>query len=195
MRRFLRWLAAAVASVLALLAVGTWLIVHDEVSRLRSISAKSPPLNPLMRDAIVAADGIRSTSPTAWVLVRFMSPHHRPLRRLFETALTTFVVSRLFEPEELLRMYAHEAYLGTIEHRQILSVESASQVYFRKPADALTTAEAALLAGMIRSPNIYSPVRNPDRAIERRNVVLKRMHEMGFIDQGEFQRAVNEPLR
>lgn len=181
-------------ALIALLALGIWLIVRDEISTLRTASAKAPPLDPRIRNAILAAEGSHGTSPFVWGLVRSISPPRRALRWQFETSVTGFVVSRLFDREELLRIYAHEIYLGTVARQHVYGVDKASHVYYQKPVPALTTAEAATLAAMIRSPNFYSPLRNPDRALDRRNRVLKRMLELGFIDRKEFQRAIEQPL-
>ena len=68
-------------------------------------------------------------------------------------------------------------------------------MYFHKDVGNLTLAEAALLAGMIQSPNPYNPYRHPKRATERRNQVLRAMSEAGFIDAAAAEAASPQPLR
>src|SRR5262249_13161331 len=70
----------------------------------------------------------------------------------------------------------------------------AADAYFNKDVKSLTLPEAALLAALIRGPNLYSPYRNPTRARERRNVVLRRMRETGFITAGQEEEASRAPL-
>ena len=108
--------------------------------------------------------------------------------------MTAYVVSRLFTPDALFRVYAHELYLGNVGRQLVRGVEAASRTYFGKTAGELTTAEAATIAAMIRSPNAYSPLRFPLRARARRNRVLEAMRHDGFIDQAEYQRSIAEPL-
>ena len=74
-------------------------------------------------------------------------------------------------------------------------VGAASRAYFGKEVHQLTLPEAALLAGMIRGPNNYSPVANPERARERRDVVLTRMRDLGKISEADYRRARKEPVR
>jgi penicillin-binding protein 1B len=74
-------------------------------------------------------------------------------------------------------------------------VGAASRAYFGKEVHQLTLPEAALLAGMIRGPNNYSPVGNPERARERRDVVLTRMRDLGKISETDYRRARKEPVR
>jgi membrane peptidoglycan carboxypeptidase len=206
----------AVAST-ALLALGVWAIVHDEVSRLRSIASRATaPVPPVVAGAVLAAEdavflerpafsllALMPPSKTtlrcgpasiAYVMVRSVSPPRRALRWHIETSLATYVVSRLFTSEELFRMYANELYLGRIDGRTVRGVESASRAYFGKAARELTPAEAATIAAMMRSPSAFSPLDHPDRALARRDRVLERMLRSGAINPDEFQRGIKEPL-
>lgn len=200
-RGFARFVASLVALAL-LLALGVWLVVHGRVATLRSLSATVPPVPPLVAHAILAAEdpyilrppafSLRAVLPTppgtlacgpsplAFVLVRSLTPSRRALLWHLDTAVTSYVVSRLFAPEELLRIYAHELYLGTVDGHDVRGVEAGSRVYFGKPSRDLTVGEAATLAGMIHSPNFYSPIRYPERAQRRRDRVLERVRHFGF---------------
>src|SRR5690606_38617827 len=72
--------------------------------------------------------------------------------------------------------------------------EAASRGFFGKPASDLSVAEAALIAGLVRAPSSYAPTIDPDRAVERRNVVLMVMRETGALDQAQWESARAEPL-
>jgi penicillin-binding protein 1A len=215
MARFFRlailWAAGVAIALTLLAALGVWLIAGPKVARLRAIAARSAPVAPLVRDAILAAEDplflerprlslrafvplssrMRACAPTlAYQLVCSMTPRRRALWWSLETTVSTYVVTRVFEPEELLRIYAHELYMG----HNVMGVEAASAVYFAKASGDLTPAQAATIAAMIRSPNFYSPVKYPERVLPRRNFVLERMRTLGFIDERAFRAAIQEPL-
>ena len=109
--------------------------------------------------------------------------------------LTVFVVSQVFTPEELLRVYANEAYFGRMRGESIYGFASASAAYFGKPGNQLTFGEAATIAGMMRSPHYFSPVTHPDRATKRRNMVLERMHRDGIVDASQYRIEIEAPIR
>ena len=179
---------AVAASFVAILMIAAWLLVRDEVAAVRALSTRSvEPLSRNVRASIIAAE---DPSTIAFTLVRSVTRPRRALRWHLETGIATLVISRMFTAEELLTIYAHHVYLG----HEVRGVEAASRVYFGKSACDLTPAEAATIAGMIRSPSYYSPLNHPARAAERRDRVLERMHRLGFIDKNEFERATASPL-
>ncbi|MFJ4486825.1 transglycosylase domain-containing protein [Streptomyces longwoodensis] len=97
--------------------------------------------------------------------------------------------------EELGKKKILENYLNiTFFGEQAYGVEAASQRYFSKHAKDLTLPEAALLAGIVQSPTFYDPMNEPEQAIERRNVVLQRMAELGDVSQAEADAAKKTPL-
>lgn len=83
-------------------------------------------------------------------------------------------MTRLFSPEALLRIFAAHVYLGRVDGQLVYGFENAARAYFGK--EELDEKEAALLAGMLRSPSYYSPLKHPERALARRDFVLARMH-------------------
>ena len=88
-----------------------------------------------------------------------------------------------------------EAYLNTVYlSNGCYGVETASEYFFSKPASHLTVSEAASLAAILKYPYKYDPVRNPENNVERRNVVLDRMFELGKINENEYAAAKSEPL-
>ncbi|HPO17024.1 MAG TPA: penicillin-binding protein 1C [Candidatus Hydrogenedentes bacterium] len=92
--------------------------------------------------------------------------------------------------DEILTTYLNKAPYGL----NLIGAEAAARRYFGKPAMELTLPEAALLAGLPKSPNGFQPLKHAARAKTRRNYVLHRMHEEGFISQEEFARAKKRPL-
>jgi len=91
---------------------------------------------------------------------------------------------------DILERYLNIAYFGSGAY----GVEAAARRYFSKSAADLTLPEAATLAGIVQSPNTYDPLRNPDRSTTRRDVVLTRMQQLGFITPAEAETAISTPI-
>jgi len=125
---------------------------------------------------------------------RLLTPDRTMVRKLREAWLATLVEWR-YSKSQILEAYLNEIYLGQRGSLAIRGVGAASRAYFAKEAHQLTPGEAALLAGMVRAPNTYSPVLNPERARQRRDVVLGRMHELNTLDAAANERARKEPVR
>jgi len=107
-----------------------------------------------------------------------------PIRKLREIRYALALEKRYSKPE-ILERYLNIVYFGAGAH----GVEAAARRYFSKPASALNASEAATLAGIVQQPTAFDPLRNPQRAQDRRDVVLRRMAELGFISPAEAQRA------
>jgi len=118
----------------------------------------------------------------------------RTFRRKGLEALMAFLLELRYEKNEILEAYLNVIYLGQNGSVQILGVEQASQVYFGKHVTYLTLPEAATLAGMIRSPNVLSPLKYPERAKPERDSVLKAMNELKMITPEQYEAAVASPL-
>jgi penicillin-binding protein 1B len=123
----------------------------------------------------------------------YLNPR-RTFRRKAKEALMAVLLEARYSKNEILEAYLNEIYLGQNGSVQIIGVEQASQVYFGKHVTYLTLPEAATLAGMIHSPNMLSPLKYPERAKPRRDVVLKLMHEQGKITDREYEEAAASPL-
>jgi 1A family penicillin-binding protein len=111
-------------------------------------------------------------------------------RRKLKEVIVAAYLENLYSKQEILEMYLNKVYFGDGLH----GVEAASRGYFGKPAADLTVDEAALLAGLIRSPSSYAPTVNLDRAVARRNVVLQAMASSGAIDAATAERARSAPV-
>ena len=94
----------------------------------------------------------------------------------------------------ILTQYLNNAPYGTVGGQQAVGVEAAARIYFDKPAKRLTLAESALLAGLPQAPSDYSPFLYPDSALARRNQVLRRMADEGYISSAEASEAQQTPL-
>ncbi|GBD45583.1 Penicillin-binding protein 2D [bacterium HR41] len=94
----------------------------------------------------------------------------------------------------ILQTYLNTVPYGTVQGRTALGVEAAAETFFDKHARDLTLTEAALLAGLPQAPSYYNPFRNPRAALERRNEVLERMADLGYITRFEAARAKAAPL-
>ena len=123
----------------------------------------------------------------------FLTPE-RTFRRKAQEALLAFVLERRAEKKDILELYMNEIYLGQVGSFSIQGVGQAARMYFQKDVGNLTLPEAALLAGMIQSPNPYNPYRHPQRALERRNQVLRAMQDAGFATPAAVQAALAQPI-
>jgi len=140
--------------------------------------------------------GVQGGSTITQQLVknRLLTRQRTILRKLQEAWLAVLVESRYSKPR-ILEAYLNEIYLGQRGPLAIRGVGAAARVYFSKEVHQLTAGEAALLAGMVRAPNTYSPALNPDRARERRDAVLKRMQELAMLEPAAYERARRDVVR
>ncbi|MDA8121562.1 MAG: PBP1A family penicillin-binding protein [Deltaproteobacteria bacterium] len=124
----------------------------------------------------------------------FLTPEKSLWRKLREAELALVMEFR-YSKKQILEAYLNKIYFGQEGARGIYGVEEASRFYFSRSVGDLSLEEAALLAGIIRSPNRYSPLRMPAGARERRNWVLSRMSRLGMIGEREASRAARSPVR
>ena len=124
----------------------------------------------------------------------FLTPQ-RTLKRKLEETIVAFQLERRLSKQEIFEYYCNKVYLGQRGGFSISGFGEAAQVYFGKDAGSLTLPEAAFLAGIIRGPNLYSPYRNRDWALKRRNQVLDAMEDTGAIDAKQHDEATATPLR
>ncbi len=115
----------------------------------------------------------------------------KTLRRKLREAILATRLERIFSKDEILGLYLNKAYFGD----GLYGVEAASLGYFGKHASDVGAAEAALIAGLVKSPSTYAPTVSPQRALGRRNLVLQAMRDTGAIDEATYQSAVKSPLR
>ncbi len=119
----------------------------------------------------------------------FLSPD-RSFRRKIQEALLAIQIERRFTKDQIFTLYANQIYLG----HGVYGFEAASEFYFSKPARQLTLDQAALIAGLPKSPVYYSPINHPERALHRRNLVINSLLEDGKITAHQAADARNAAL-
>jgi penicillin-binding protein 1B len=143
-----------------------------------------------------AADVVQGGSTLTQQLAKnlFLSNKRSPIRKLRDMAMAR-ALERRYTKEEILEAYLNEVYFGHHDGLAIRGVGRAAQVFFGKDVSQVDLDEAALLAGIIRGPNLYSPTRNPERATERRNLVLDVMLDQKVITAEAHATARQAPLQ
>ena len=123
----------------------------------------------------------------------FLTPA-RTIQRKLSEILITFQLESRFSKGKIFEMYANQINLGQRGSFAVNGFGEAAQAFFGKDLRQLDTAQFALLAGLVQSPNRLNPYRHPERAIERRNLVLDVMQSIGDITPAEARTAQAEPL-
>jgi penicillin-binding protein 1B len=118
----------------------------------------------------------------------------RTFKRKITEAFMAVILDAKYSKREILEAYLNDIYLGRNRSISIIGVGEAAHFYFGKPVSELTVPEAALLGGMIRGPNNYSPFTSPERATARRNTVLGLMLKNKKIDRATYDQAITAPL-
>ncbi|HSF31593.1 MAG TPA: PBP1A family penicillin-binding protein [Candidatus Tectomicrobia bacterium] len=124
----------------------------------------------------------------------FLTPRRSIGRKGAEMIMAVMVEAR-YSKAAILELYLNEVYFGQRGSISINGIGEATRLYFRKGVKELTIPEAALLAGLIRAPHMYSPYKHPARALARRNRVLTAMLEEGYLTPEAAERARHTPLR
>src|SRR4249919_1521999 len=127
---------------------------------------------------------------TQQVAKNFLLTNEVSVDRKIKEALLALRIERTYSKDKILELYLNQIYLGFSAY----GVAAASLLYFDKSVNELTIAEAAYLAALPKAPSDLHPFRNRDRAIERRNYVIDRMVENGYIKPQDGEKAKKEPL-
>jgi penicillin-binding protein 1A len=128
---------------------------------------------------------------TQQVAKNFLLTNEVSFTRKIKEALLAMKIERTFSKDKILELYLNEIYLGMGAY----GVAAASLLYFDKSVHELSIAEAAYLAALPKAPNNYHPFRQRERAIERRNYVIERLAEDGYISAQDAAKAKKEPLK
>lgn len=123
----------------------------------------------------------------------FLTPERTFSRKVKEALLALYLEIRLSK-EDILKTYLDSAYFGQIGPVSIIGLTAAAKHFFGASPQELTLSQSALLAGLLKSPNGYSPIAHPDKAIRRRNIVLAAMHQANYIAADQEKHARREPL-
>ena len=119
----------------------------------------------------------------------FLHPR-RTLKRKFEELALAVLLEARFSKEQILELYLNSSYFGEGAY----GVESAARTYFGKSVSNLSLGESTLLAGLLQAPSAYSPYKHPERALNRRRVVLDRMVALGYLEQEQAEQADSTTL-
>jgi penicillin-binding protein 1A len=121
----------------------------------------------------------------------FFLTREKTFERKFAEILLALRIEQQLDKQTILQLYLNKIFFG---HRAY-GIAAAARVYYDKSLADLTVAEAAMLAGLPKAPSRFNPIANPQRALERRDYILRRMHELSFITEGEFRDALAEQDR
>lgn len=127
---------------------------------------------------------------TMQVARSFYLTRHKTFGRKLREILLAIKIEHKLKKEKILELYLNKVFLGN----RAYGVEAAAEVYYGKHLNELSLDEYAMLAGLPKAPSSLNPLANPTAAIKRRNHVLDRMHEQGYIDDNAYKQALAQPL-
>ena len=120
----------------------------------------------------------------------YLTPERTLRRKLTEVFLARKIEQNL-NKEDILTLYVNKIFLG----KNAYGIQAAAKIYYNKTLDELTLAEKAMIAGLPKAPSKYNPIANPERALERRNWIVGRMLQLGYINQTQYEHAITEPIQ
>jgi penicillin-binding protein 1A len=128
---------------------------------------------------------------TMQVARNFFLTREKTVSRKLREVMLAWKIEASLPKDEILELYVNQIFLG----QRAYGFAAAAQTYFGKPLSEITVAEAATLAGLPKAPSAYNPITNPRRAKTRQLYVLRRMHELHYINDDQFREAQNAPLK
>lgn len=195
-------------------------ILSDQLENRRPVTLDQVPK--VLQDAVIATEDVRfwhhpgvdpigllragfrnvrkggvaegGSTLTQQLVKNYYLTNERTFKRKATEAFMAVILDAKYSKREILEAYLNDIYLGRNRSISILGVGEAARFYFGKPVSELSLPEAALLAGLIRSPNNYSPFTRPDLAMQRRTTVLGLMLNQKKITQAEFGAAMTTKL-
>ena len=131
---------------------------------------------------------------TQQLVKNFFLTHERTFTRKFNEIIMSLLLESHYSKQEILEAYINEIYLGQHGSQAIHGFAMASEYYFARRLNELRVDQLALLVGLVRGASYYNPRRNPERAMERRNLVIRQMLSQGYLDKAEADKATLMPL-
>ena len=131
---------------------------------------------------------------TQQLVKNFYLTQERSFKRKLNEAYMAFLLERRYSKDEILETYANEIFLGQDGSRSIHGFGLAANFYFNRDLKELNIPQTALLVGMIKGPSAYNPIKSPDRALARRNLVIDLMEQERVIDAAQAAQAKEAPL-
>ncbi|MGH8641268.1 MAG: transglycosylase domain-containing protein, partial [Burkholderiales bacterium] len=139
---------------------------------------------------LIRGRGVQGGSTLTQQLVKnFFLTSERTVERKVTELFMAVLLELHYDKNEILETYLNEIYLGQDRDRAIHGVGLASLHYFGKTVDHLSLADSALLVGMVKGPAVYDPYRHPQRALERRNLVLRETRDQGYATMEQYAAA------
>lgn len=141
----------------------------------------------------VRSTGIRqgASTLTQQLARQLFLTHRRTISRKLQEAILASELESQFSKDEILEAYLNRVFMGG----SLYGMPSAARYFFGKDISQVTVSEAATLAAIIRAPNVYNSKVNPDRVIQRRNLVLQLMLDQGYLVDADYRRAVAEKMK
>ena len=127
---------------------------------------------------------------TMQVARNFFLTKEKTYERKIKEILLALKIERALSKEEILELYLNKIYLG----KRAYGIGAAAEVYYGTTLENLNVSQIAMIAGLPKAPSRFNPIANPSRATIRRNYVLKRMLQLGFINQGVYDEQVAQPV-
>lgn len=127
---------------------------------------------------------------TMQVARNFFLSSERSFARKFNEILLSLKIERLLSKDEILELYVNKIYLG----KRAYGIQAAAAIYYGKNVNELSLAQLAMIAGLPKAPSAYNPVNNPDRARIRRDWILGRMFNLGYIDRASYDASISAPV-
>lgn len=131
---------------------------------------------------------------TQQLVKNFILTPERSLRRKFDEAIMALIVDSRYSKQEILEAYANEIFVGQDGSRAIHGFGLGAHYYFNRPLSELRLHESALLVGLVKGASFYNPRRHPERALQRRNLVIDQMAAQGFVSAEAAAKAKREKL-
>jgi len=146
--------------------------------------------------ANISAGGVvqGGSTLTQQLAKNFFLTRERTIQRKLTEMLMALLLEAHYDKDEILEAYINEVYLGQSGNRAIHGFGLASLFYFGRPLDELQVSELALLTALVKGASYYNPFRSPERARQRRNLVLEQMVELGTLDAATAAAAAKAPL-
>ncbi|WP_144823787.1 penicillin-binding protein 1A [Marinobacter piscensis] len=141
---------------------------------------------------LVSTGSIQSGGSTITMQVakNYFLSRDRTFIRKFNEILLAIQIERELDKPQIFELYLNKIYLGN----RAYGIAAASQVYYNKPVNELSLAQMAMLAGLPKAPSAYNPLANPQRATQRRDWILGRMKEHGYISPDAYELAIQAPV-
>lgn len=128
---------------------------------------------------------------TQQVVKNFLLSSERSIERKIKEAILSYMVSQTFTKDQILELYLNQIYLG----KGAYGVAAAALAYFNKSVAELTINESSVLASLPKAPSKFNPERNYERAVARKNYVIGRMYDDGYITEAQAREAINQPIK